>query len=100
LIPAQAFLLLENFSQFSQFPTLKPELLLMSLEKMGFFNIICTITSLTIKVLHMRLSKVIHVVEHFMTYIDFAYFVTHIDFVHFVIHVDFANFIIIVVGNL
>jgi hypothetical protein len=46
----------------------------------------------------MRLSKAVHVAEHFMTYIDFAYFVTHIDFVHFVIHVDFANFIIMVVG--
>jgi len=67
---------------------------------MGFFNIICTITSLTIKVLHIRLSKAVHVAEHFITYIDFAYFVTHIDFVNFVIHVDFANFIIMVVGNL
>jgi len=53
-----------------------------------------------IKVLHMRLSKAVHVAEHFMTYIDFGYFVTHIDFVNFVIHVDFANFIIMVVGIL
>jgi hypothetical protein len=67
---------------------------------MGFFNIICTIPSLTIKVLRMRLSTAIHVADHFMTHIDFAYFVTHIDFVHFVIHVDSANFIIMVVGNL
>jgi hypothetical protein len=67
---------------------------------MRFFNIICTITSLTIKVLHTRLSKAVHVAEHFMTYIDFGYFVTHIDFVNFVIHVNFANFIIMVVGIL